>query len=95
MSTRDQIADAAAELRKLIDRLEAEAIGALDSPSMERLAAFDGHRRLLESSLTILRRAILRRVEREQSKTEPEDANATGPQQAPPAISKRPTTRPR
>ena len=54
MSTRDQIADAAAELRKLIDRLEAEAIGALDSPSMERLAAFDGHRRLLESSLTIV-----------------------------------------
>lgn len=93
MSAREQITEAATELRKLIDRLEHEAIEAIDHPSMERLAAFDGHRRLLETSLTVLRRVLVRRVEREQSRTEP-DADLTGPQQAP-NISKRPTTRPR
>jgi hypothetical protein len=94
MSPRQQITEAAAELRKLIDRLEKEALDALDHPSMERLASFDTHRRVIDSTLTILRRAVLRRVEREQSKTEdePDDDSQTGPH---PLISKRPTTRPR
>lgn len=94
VSTRDQISEAAAELHRLIDRLEQEALGALDQPSMERLAAFDTHRHVIDSTLTILRRTVMRRVEREQSKTEPndDDTSETGPHQQ---ISKRPTTRPR
>ena len=92
MSARDQISEACAELHKLIARLEQEALDALDQPSMERLASFDTHRQVIESTLTILRRTVMRRVEREQSKTEDDDASVTGPQ---PQISKRPTTRPR
>ena len=79
------------ELRKLVDRVEEEALATLDQPSMERLAAFDTHRRAIDSTLIILRRAVQRRVDREQSKTEPDDA--TGPQPAP-ELTKRPTTRP-
>jgi hypothetical protein len=94
MSTRDQISEAAAELHRLIDRLEQEALGAVDHPSLEHLAAFDTHRRVIDSTLTILRRAVMRRVEREQSKTEPEldDDSQTGPH---PQLSKRPTIVPR
>jgi hypothetical protein len=88
----DQIASAAAELRKLIDRIEQEAVGALESPSMERLAAFDGHRRVLDSTMMVLRRTLVRRVEREQSKTEPDEAEAdqTGPVVAPSSKTIRP-----
>jgi hypothetical protein len=76
MSGKEQIAQAAAELRKLIDRIEEESLAALDTPSMERLAALDAHRRVIDSTLMVLRRAVVRRVEREQSKTEPEEADA-------------------
>ncbi len=92
VSTREQVAEAAAQLRKLIDRIEQEALGALDQPNMDRLAAFDAHRRVIDSTLQILRRTVVRRVEREQSKTEPEDEDKTGPH---PVVGKRPTTRPR
>lgn len=93
MSTREQVIQAAGELRKLVDRLEQEALTALDEPSLERLAAFDTHRRVIDSTLMILRRAVQRRVDREQSKTEPEDASETTAPHA--LVSKRPTTRPR
>ena len=93
MSTREQVVRTAAELRKLIDRLEQEALEALDQPTMERLAAFDTHRRVIDSTLVILRRVVQRRVEREQSRTEDEDETAeTGPH---PVIARRPTTRPK
>ena len=93
MSTREQVVRTAAELRKLIDRLEQEALDALEHPTMERLAAFDTHRRVIDSTLVILRRVVQRRVEREQSRTEPEDESAvTGPHEQ---IAKRPTTRPK
>lgn len=89
---REQIASAAAELRKLIDRIEQDAIEAIDSPSMELLAAFDGHRRVLDSTMMVLRRTLVRRVEREQSKTEPDEAAAeqTGPVVAPSSKTIRP-----
>ena len=93
MTTREQVVRTASELRKLIDRLEREALDALDHPTMERLAAFDTHRRVIDSTLVILRRFVQRRVEREQSRTEPEDESATtGPHQY---VAKRPTTRPK
>jgi hypothetical protein len=93
VSTRKQVAEAALELHKLIDRVEREALQSLDHPTVERLAAFDGHRRLIDSTLMILRRAVVRRVEREQSQTEDEEAEEqkTGPH---PSLAKRPTTRP-
>ena len=49
LSTREQIVGAAAELRKLIDRIEQEALGALAKPDGERLVAFDAHRRVKAS----------------------------------------------
>lgn len=96
MSTREQITQAATELRKLIDRIEEESLRAQDAPTMEQLAAFDAHRRVIDSTLMVLRRTLVRRVEREQSKTEPEaepPADQTAPQQV--MQTKRPTTRPR
>ena len=97
MSTREQVSRSAAELHKLIDRLEREAIGALEEPSMEHLAAFDTHRRVIDSTLVILRRVVQRRVEREQSRTEDETSTATDPGEtaAKQTVAKRPTTRPR
>jgi hypothetical protein len=91
VSTREQVIQAAAELRKLVDRIEQEALAAIDKPTAAQLIAFDAHRRVIDSTLTILRRTVARRVEREQSQTEPEDASATGPH---PTITTRPTTRP-
>lgn len=93
MSTRKQVTEAVAELHKLIDRVEREALESLEDPTVERLAAFDGHRRLIDTALVILRRTVARRIEREQTKTEEEEPEneKTGPH---PSIAKRPTTRP-
>jgi hypothetical protein len=93
VSTRRQVADAAVELHKLIDRVEREALDSLEHPTVERLAAFDGHRRLIDTALMILRRTVARRIDREQSRTEDEEADSekTGPHVP---VTKRPTTRP-
>jgi hypothetical protein len=69
--TREQVVRSAAELRKLIDQIEGEAIEALERPTKEALAAFDARHSVIDSTLQILRRVVVRRLEREQTSTEP------------------------